>query len=63
MRVRCGKAFRHQVLETVKEGERMELYYLPKYPIRLCRDYMTHFNIYNIFVYVWEERGLLSYNI
>lgn len=34
----------------------MESYYLSKYPIGSCRDYMTHFNIYDIFIYVWEER-------
>ena len=34
----------------------MELYYLSKYPIRLCREYMTHFNVYDQFEYVWEER-------
>lgn len=35
----------------------MEFYYLSKYPIRLCREYMTHFNIYDRFIYTWEERG------
>ena len=44
------------MFETVEKGERMELYYLSKYPIRLCREYMTHFNIYDNFVYAWEER-------
>lgn len=44
------------MLEIAGKGERMELYYLSKYPIRLCREYMTHFNIYDNFVYVWEER-------
>ena len=45
------------MFETAEKGERMELYYLSKYPIRLCREYMTHFNIYDNFVYIWEERG------
>ena len=35
----------------------MELYYLSKYPVRLCREYMTHFNVYDRFEYIWEDRG------
>ena len=35
----------------------MELYYLSKYPIRLCREYMTHFNVYDRFEYIWEDKG------
>lgn len=34
----------------------MEFYYLSKYPIRLCRDYIRHSNIYDRFIYTWEER-------
>lgn len=34
----------------------MEFYYLSKYPIKLCKEYMTHFNIYDRFIYTWEER-------
>ena len=34
----------------------MELYYLSKYPIRLCREYIKHFNVYDRFIYTWEER-------
>ena len=34
----------------------MEFFYLSKYPIRLCREYMTHFNVYDRFEYIWEER-------
>lgn len=34
----------------------MEYYYLSKYPIRLCRDYMKHSNVYDRFIYTWEER-------
>lgn len=37
------------------EGNK-EFYYLSKYPVRLCRDYMKHFNIYDRFLYTWEER-------
>ena len=43
--------------EIAGKGEDMELYYLSKYPIRLCREYMTHFNVYDRFEYIWEERG------
>ena len=34
----------------------MESYYLSKYPIRLCRDYIRHSNIYDEFIYTWEEK-------
>ena len=34
----------------------MAFYYLSKYPIRLCRDYIRHSNIYDRFIYTWEER-------
>lgn len=34
----------------------MEFYYLSKYSIKLCRDYMKHSNVYDRFIYTWEER-------
>ena len=39
-----------------RRGKNMEFYYLSKYPIRLCRDYIKHSNIYDRFIYTWEER-------
>lgn len=45
------------MFETAEKGENMEFYYLSKYPIRLCREYMTHFNVYDRFEYIWEDRG------
>lgn len=39
-----------------RRGTDMEFYYLSKYPIRLCRDYIRHSNIYDRFIYTWEER-------
>lgn len=44
------------MFEIAEKGENMELYYLSKYPIRLCREYMTNFNVYDQFEYIWEER-------
>lgn len=37
--------------------EDMEFYYLSEHPVKVCRDYMKHFNIYDCFLYTWEERG------
>lgn len=34
----------------------MESYYVSKYPIKLCRDYMMHSNIYDRYMYIWEEK-------
>lgn len=34
----------------------MESYYVSKYPIKLCRDYMMHSNIYDSYMYIWEEK-------
>lgn len=31
-------------------------YYLSKYPIKLCNDYIKHSNVYDWFIYTWEER-------
>lgn len=45
------------MLEIGRKEENMEFYYLSKHPIRLCMDYMKHFNIYDPFLYTWEERG------
>ena len=45
------------MLESARNGGDMEFYYLSKYPIRLCREYMTHFNIYDRFEYTWEGKG------
>ena len=35
----------------------MEFYYLSKHPIKVCRDYIRHSNIYDEYIYTWEERG------
>ena len=40
----------------VGKEENMESYYLSKYPIKLCRDYMRHSNIYDKYMYTWEEK-------
>lgn len=32
-------------------------YYITKYPLNLCLDYMKHRNINDTFVYSWEEKG------
>lgn len=34
----------------------MEFYYLSKYPIKICRDYMEHSNAYDRFIYTWEKK-------
>lgn len=34
----------------------MEYYYLSKYPTRLCSDYIKHSNVYDWFMYTWEEK-------
>lgn len=34
----------------------VEYYYLSKYPIRLCNDYIKHSNVYDWFIYTWEEK-------
>ena len=34
----------------------MESYYLSKHPIKVCRDYMRHSNIYDLYIYTWEEK-------
>lgn len=34
----------------------MEFYYLSKHPIKLCREYMKHSNVYDRFIYTWEEK-------
>ena len=31
-------------------------YYLSKYPIKLCNDYIKHSNVYDWFMYTWEEK-------
>lgn len=41
----------------------MESYYLSKYPIKLCRDYMRHSDIYDKYIYMGGERKLFSYHI
>lgn len=43
------------MLEIVGKGDEMEYYYLSKYPIRLCNDYIKHSNVYDRFIYTWEE--------
>lgn len=34
----------------------MEFYYVSKYPIKLCKDYMKHSNAFDCFIYTWEEK-------
>jgi hypothetical protein len=34
-----------------------QYYYITKYPLGLCLEYMKHDNIYDIFSYKWEEEG------
>jgi hypothetical protein len=34
-----------------------QYYYITKYPLDLCLEYMKHDNIYDRFSYKWEEEG------
>ena len=40
---------------SLPEVEALEYYYLSKYPIKLCNDYIKHSKVYDWFIYTWEE--------